>query len=87
MTLVTHLWGSIDLVVFHFMLESFGALVSKRSVTQQQLVVERTRLKLGVGETNNIWCIFDLVVSKVILGSFGALVSKYPVTIKWLVVE
>ncbi len=39
--LVTHALGTFDLVGFQVVLGSFGALVSKWHVTQQQLVLER----------------------------------------------
>ncbi len=86
-TPVTNLWGSIDLVVFNFILGSFGALkkvCNSATVGRRANQIETWGLERLI---THIWCIFDLVVSKVILESFGALVSKYPVTIKWLVVE
>ena len=63
-------------------LGSFGALVSKWLVTEQNGVKFEIR-----GEVIHIWGTFDLVVFKAIWGPFGALVSRWPVSQKWLVVE
>ncbi len=41
--LVTHIWGTFDLVVFKVILGSFCEL----SVTHKELVVERKELKFG----------------------------------------
>ena len=35
--LVTHIWGTFDLVVFNVILGSFGALVSKLLATAKQV--------------------------------------------------
>ncbi len=92
--LVIHTWSILDLVVFHIILGSFGAVVLKWPVFRKWLVSNkgwpssRTDWNLGLVDTSYthmgyIWrCRFN-----VILESFGTLVSKWPVSHKRLVVE
>ena len=59
--LVTHIWGTYDLVVFKGILESFGAFVSKWPVSRKWLVIEQNGVKFGT----RIWGTLYLVRFKV----------------------
>ncbi len=43
--LVTHIWGTFDLVGFKVILGSIGALMSKWPVSQKRLVIKQKGLK------------------------------------------
>ena len=60
-TLVTHIWGTFDLVGFKVSLWSFGAVFSKWPITQQQMVLGRKWVKFGTRGVRHIWVTLDLV--------------------------
>ncbi len=45
--MVVCVWGTFDLLAFKVMLGSFGALVSKWTLTRKNLAIERNGLKFG----------------------------------------
>ncbi len=50
-TVVTHLWGTFDLLGFQVILESFDALILKWHVPRKLLQVEQNGVKYGVSMT------------------------------------
>ncbi len=68
-TVVTHIWGAFDVVGFKVILESFGALFSKRLVTQKTAGHGAKRTEIYDPRTlvTHIWCTSYLEVFSVIL--------------------
>ena len=55
---VTHIWGTLDLIVFKVILGLFGALVWKWSVTRKRLALGQNWVKFGSGVGVECVCVW-----------------------------